>query len=163
MPAYWIDSDVLIQAANDSYQFDFAPGFWEFFAERIRNGELCMAAEVKRELERRDDDVHKWVCAQPDSFIVEQDDAVQAAYTEVADFVAKGPYGSTHKRGFLKRADGWLIAHARVAGGVVVTRERRAGPGTDQVKIPNVCDQFGVNVLNQGELLRRFGVKLVRG
>lgn len=161
MPAYWLDADVLIQAANDAYQFDVAPGFWEFLEEQIANEQFCMPKEVERELSARDDDVYRWVRQQPDGFIVDQDAAVQTTYRGIADYVNNGPFGPGHKRGFLRKADGWLIAHAQVVGGVVVTRETRAGG--DQVKIPNVCDQFGVQVINQGELLRRFNVRLIRG
>jgi Domain of unknown function (DUF4411) len=163
MPAYWLDANVLIQAANDAYQFDVVPGFWEFLEEQIGNGQLCMPKEVERELSGRDDEVYGWVRRQPDRFIVEQDEAVQANYTAIADWVNNGPFRPEHKRGFLQKADGWLIAHARTANGAVVTRELRAGEGALQVKIPNVCDQFGVESINQGELLRRFNIRLVRG
>lgn len=61
MPAFWLDSDVLIQAANDAYQFDLAPGFWEFLEENIANHTFCMPREVLRELEERDDELHAWV------------------------------------------------------------------------------------------------------
>lgn len=80
-------------------------------------------------MSQRDDDVYQWVCRQPDGFIVEQDDVVQTAYGAIADYVSNGPFGPEHKHSFLRRADGWLIAHARVARGIVVTRETRAGEG----------------------------------
>ena len=162
MPAYWLDSDILIQAANDAYQFDVVPGFWEFLNNHITQGEFCMPKEVERELAERDDDVYQWVRQQSNEFVVEQNQNVQRVYTDIADYVSNGPFGADHKRGFLRRADGWLIAHAQVTNGIVVTRETRAGDGTQQVKIPNICDQFGVASINQSELLRRFGVRLIQ-
>mgnify|MGYP001547325637 CR=1 FL=1 len=129
MPAFWIDSNILIQAARDAYQFDFAPGFWDFLEENIANENFCMPKQVEIELSRIDDQVYEWVRAQPDGFIVEPSEEVQAAYGDIADHVVNGPYKEESIKGFVRKADAWLIAHAQVSGGRVVCRELRGGAG----------------------------------
>jgi hypothetical protein len=47
---------------------------------------------------------------------------------------------------FLRGADAWLIAHAKVLGGCVVTREAKKGIGAKKPMIPNVGEDFGVVV-----------------
>lgn len=121
-----------------------------------------MPKEVFLEIRNRDDELHKWVKEQPANFIVEPNEDVQTTYASIANFVATGPFRSSSIRGFLAKADGWIIAHASVSDGVVVTRERKTGPGSQEVKIPNICEEFGVQFMNQAELLRKFSVKLVR-
>ena len=162
--AYWIDSDVLIQACNDAYGFDFAPGFWEYFEEQIDAGEFFLPDTAARlEIFKQDDELTAWVKARRSGFIVLPNKNVQEAYVEIADAVNNGDYSESSKRGFLRKADGWLVAHARVDEGVIVTRERRPGVGSRVAKIPNVSDLFNVRVINQGDLLRENGVRLVRG
>ena len=60
-------------------------------------------------------------------------------------------------RQFLAKADPWLIAHAIASGGKVVTQETRADEASPRVKIPNVCDFFGVESLNMDDMLRELG------
>ena len=64
------------------------------------------------------------------------------------------------RRRFLDRADPWVIAHAGVDGGTVVTSEVRVPENSGKVKIPNVCDQLQVPVrsINVYQMLRELGV-----
>ena len=61
---------------------------------------------------------------------------------------------------FLAKADPWLTAHAIAGGGKVVTQETRVGDNSRRVKIPNVCDFFGVESLNVYEMLRELGATI---
>jgi hypothetical protein len=158
--AHWLDSDVLINAKNDAYGFDFAPGFWEFLSDGFANGQFSLCDAVAQEIFQRDDELANWVRALPDGAIVIQDRAVQSEYQPIADHIESGEY--PNRRKFLAGADGWLIAHARFDGGVVVSQETRAGAGPE-AKIPDIGTRFGVNVITRGQLLRNFGVRLIRG
>lgn len=162
MPAYWIDANVLMEAANGSYGFDLAPGFWEFMDEQIENGAFCVPQEVVIEISSRDTDLKEWMDDRPDTFVAEATREIQEKYQEIADHVSNGGFEVHEKRKFLNGADGWLIAHAKISGGKVVTQEVRTGLGARAVKIPNVCDVFDTSVINRDALLREFGVRLVR-
>ena len=74
----------------------------------------------------------------------------------VSEYVREA-YAQNPMRQFLAKADPWLIAHAIASGGKVVTQETRAGENSKRVKIPNVCDAFGVESLNMDDMLRELG------
>jgi len=56
-------------------------------------------------------------------------------------------------------ADPYIVAHAEVHKRVIVTDEKRKGPGFAgrNAKIPNVADEYGIDYVNFNELARREG------
>lgn len=56
----------------------------------------------------------------------------------------------------MDRADPWIIAHAIDKGGAVVTHEQRNPKASSKVKIPNVCEHFGVRCIDVYQMLRGF-------
>jgi hypothetical protein len=59
-----------------------------------------------------------------------------------------------HADEFCRKADAWVIAHAMASDGadVVVTHEtERSVKG--KVKVPTVCDEFGVKWINLYQML----------
>lgn len=158
--AHWLDSDVLINSKNDAYGFDIAPGFWEFLEEGIGDQRFLLPDAVRKEIYERDDELADWVRALPNGSIVMPNQQVQAAYGPIADHVQNGDYPNKAK--FLAGADGWLIAHAQVDEGIVVSQEIGAGQGPD-AKIPDIGQRFGVDVVRRHEFMQELGVRLVRG
>ena len=63
------------------------------------------------------------------------------------------------KADFAAKADGWLIANARLNGMVLVTHEVLAPDARKSVPMPNVCAQFGVAYVNTFEMLRDLGTR----
>lgn len=61
---------------------------------------------------------------------------------------------------FAKGADGWLIAYAKAKGCVVVSNEKFEATVRSKVKIPNVCQAFGIPYVNTFEMLRAVGIRL---
>jgi len=53
-------------------------------------------------------------------------------------------------------ADPWVIAHAMAEGAVVVTKEQFA---PRRIKIPDVCQAFGVRCMDDFQFLREVGVR----
>jgi hypothetical protein len=84
----------------------------------------------------------------------------QAAVGAITVYVL-GKYPRAQADLFLAKADPWVIAHALVDKGTVVTHENRVADNSSVPKIPNVCDHFGIESINTFELLIRLGVKLV--
>lgn len=56
---------------------------------------------------------------------------------------------------FLRGADPWLIAKAKVLNAVVVTHEVLVPETAKKIKIPNVCEKFGIQYMNTFQLLRK--------
>ena len=89
---------------------------------------------------------------------IQPDWSTQAESKRVSEYVRETyAQNQNQMRQFLAKADPWLIAHAIAGGGKVVTQETRAGENSRRVKIPNVCDFFGVESLNMDDMLRELG------
>ena len=157
--AHWLDSDVLINAKNDAYGFDIAPGFWEFLEEGFGDQRFLIPDAVRGEIGQRDDELAEWVRNLPDGSIIMPDQQVQRVYGDIADHVANGGYPNHRK--LLEGADGWLIAHARVDSGIVVSQEVTAGRGPD-AKVPDIGQRFGVVTIRRQKFMQDHGVTLVR-
>ena len=161
MPDYWLDSNVFIEGKKGPYGFDIAPRFWELIDEMIEGGRISCPTRVLRELLDGQDDLSAWARERRNSgLFIEADPAVQEATAQVIQLVATHYPDNQARRRFLDRADPWVIAHARVDGGTVVTSETRVPDNSLQVKIPNVCDQLQVQVrsINVYQMLRELGV-----
>jgi hypothetical protein len=161
LPDYWLDSNVFIEGMKGPYGFDIAPRFWELIDEMIEGGRISCPTRVLRELLDGQDDLSAWARERRNSgLFIEADPAVQEASAQVIQLVATHYPDNQARRRFLDRADPWVIAHARVDGGTVVTSENRVPDNSFQVKIPNVCDQLQVQVrsINVYQMLRELGV-----
>ena len=62
------------------------------------------------------------------------------------------------KHEFASAADGWLAAHAKVHGAVLVTNEVFDANVRRRVPLPNLCKQFDVDYGNTIDMLRGLGV-----
>ena len=162
MPDYWLDSDSFITPKNGPYGFDIAPGFWDFIDQKGAEGIICSPILVYHELVDETDDVlAKWARErQTTSLFVEPDEAVQAEFKEIADYV-NGRYERSQAGEFLDGADPWVIAHARAGGGEVVTFEVPA-PASKRVKIPDVCAYYNIPWTDTYRMLRKLGFSLVQ-
>ena len=152
---------MFIEGKKGPYGFDIAPRFWELIDEMIEGGRISCPTRVLRELLDGQDDLSAWARERRNSgLFIEADPAVQEATAQVIQLVATHYPDNQARRRFLDRADPWVIAHARVDGGTVVTSETRVPDNSLQVKIPNVCDQLQVQVrsINVYQMLRELGV-----
>jgi hypothetical protein len=157
MPDYWIDTDSFIRAKNEAYGFDLAPGFWKAIDQKAAEGIIASSTMVYHELiDEGTDDLAEWAKQRETSgLFIEPDEAVQIQVKEIADYV-NDRYKPHKAQEFLAHADPWIIAHAKVGGGQVVTFERRADPNSSspKVKIPDIGDYFGVKCIDLWNLLR---------
>jgi hypothetical protein len=78
---------------------------------------------------------------------------VQEQYGRIANFIYSNN-ARRHADEFCSKADGWVIAHALAADGenVVVTHETKTRT-KGKVKIPRVCDAFGMKWINVYQML----------
>ena len=162
-PTYLVDSDVFITAKNLYYSFDLCPGFWQSVLHHHRRGRVFSVDRVRNELlaGHKAEDLVRWVRNEvPDTFFVPVGtSAVVRAYQDVMLWVQRHPRYFDHaKAKFAAGADGWLVAYARVHGAIVVTNEQSAPQSRKEVKLPDVCDQFGVRPSNTFTMLRALNV-----
>ncbi len=161
---YLLDSDVLITAKNLYYAFDLCPGFWNSLIHYHGEGRVFSVDRVRNELlvGRSDEDLFQWVKNDvPEEFFLPVDTAeVARVYTEIMLWVQRHPhYFDPAKAKFATGADGWLVACAQVRGAIVVTNEQPAPASRKTVKLPDVCDEFGVAQQSTFAMLRALGAR----
>ena len=163
MTEYWLDSGALIESKKRWYRFDVVPGFWSFIDAKVAEGVICSPVRVYDELVAwTDDALAAWAREREGMpHFSEPDKAVQEFLGEVTDHVTSTFGAVKAATDFLDGADPWMVAYAAVHGGTVITLETGAVPGkTAKVKIPVVCDQFGVQWDSLFEMVEKLGMRL---
>jgi hypothetical protein len=146
---YSIDTSALLDGWIRYYPPDVFPPVWDRLSVLIEDDRMIAPDEVREELKRKLDGVHKWARGQKKLF-VPLDPNVQAAAAEVL----RAHPRLIDNRADRTSADPFVIAIARTRGAIVVTGERR----TDSLKrpnIPDVCQAIGVPCLGMMELFRK--------
>lgn len=117
-----------------------------------QKGVVFSTTEVKREIEKIDDDLLKW-CKGKNFFKVPNEDVQQ----RMKEILEKYPNLIDPLKG-RSIADPWVIAHAGSEGAVVVTLERKATK-TGQVKIPDVCEKEEIECIDIYDLIKRLKIE----
>lgn len=150
---YIIDTCSLV-AMSETYPKDVFPGVWEKVDGLIDQGAILSVEDVYEELSSKDDEVFQWAKLRGSIFkglgSSIQNSAIEILQTHANLLDLKNNKSS---------ADPFLIATARVHGGVVVTEEDFSG-GIHKSKIPDVCRDYKVECINLLEMLRREELKL---
>lgn len=150
---YVIDTCSLI-AMTETYPLDVFPGVWSKVDELIDTNILISVEDVLVELSSKDDEIHKWAKSRGDIFR-ELDGDVQSSAIEILNSHPNLLDIKNRK----SSADPFLIAVARVSGGIVVTEEVYSG-GPDRPKIPDVCKHYNIDCINLLKMLRNEQLKL---
>jgi predicted nucleic acid-binding protein len=161
---YILDTSVFIQAYRSYYHFDIAPGFWSALIQHASTGVLLSIDRVKDEIDRGKDDLTQWANSHFHGWFESTAvDDVFATYREVIQWAkAQSQYIDAAKDEFAgaKNADAWVVAYAKAKGCVVVTQEKSAPQSKSTVKIPDVCNAFGVTPIDTFEMMRRLRIRL---
>ena len=151
MADFWLDTDTFIRSKNEAYGFDLAPGFWKLIDQKAKEGIIASSITVYRELVKGKDYLAEWTRQRENSgLFVIPNKQVQDQNKLIVSYVNR-TYAPHKVQTFLKGADPWMIAHAKVDGGEVVTFETRGG---SEIKIPDIADEFHVRCINVWDLLR---------
>ena len=160
MTRYCLDANVLIESARGPYGFDIVPAFWTWLDEQATSGSIYSSTFVYDELAGGDDELAEWVRERRGTpLFVAPEEEVQSFVGVISDYVV-GAYPAIHAQHFLDGADPWVIAHAKVEGAIVVTREKPVPSNSKKVKIPNVCAHFSVPRIDTYELMRALNLRL---
>ena len=146
------------------YAFDICPGFWKCLLRHHREGQVFSVDSVRNELlaGRSTEDLVQWVRNEvpKELFLPAETANVAQVYTNIMMWVQRHPAYFAHaKAKFATGADGWLVAYAQVHGATVVTNEQPAPASRRDVKLPDVCDEFGVPRESTFDMLRALRAK----
>ena len=159
MTDYWIDSSVFIEGRKGPYGFDIAPRFWSLLDDLIADDRIACPLTVYDELLEVPDELREWAQARRASgLFVEPSTEVQLELATIVEHVTQRYPDNQARRRFLDRADPWVIAHATTHGDAVVTLEDWVSRTSQQVRIPNVCDQLNARCITTYDMLRELGV-----
>ena len=155
-----LDADVLIAAHRNYYAPDLCPGFWDCLSHFLFSGRLLIIDRVYVEIDHPQELV-SWVrhVSAGSPVNTSASDVVQA-FTDIMNWVQhNSQFTPVAKGAFATKADGWLVAYSVVNGTCVVTNERFDPEVRKDVKLPNVCRQFGVDYQDTYAMLRDIGAQ----
>lgn len=145
---YIFDSGPIIDFKH--YYEDVFISLWDRFEELIENGKILSSIEVYRELKQRDDDAaaiankYKSIFLKP---LIEEQQYVKEILIKHSELIR-----FKNIAGGAPVADPFIIAQAIVNKATLVTTEKFK-PNAHNV--PNICKEYGINVLN----LKEFFIK----
>ncbi len=159
---FLIDANVFITAHRQLYPFDIAPGFWEQLVEKA-SGKIIIIEEVQKEILKGQDILVEWYETEKTKFqilgIPDQD--VIESYKKIINSVNDNEqYKQSVKDKFASSADSWLCAHGLASGETIVTLEKYEAESKKKIKIPNVCEEFGINYIDLLQFMREIGIRL---
>jgi hypothetical protein len=147
---YIVDSNVFIQGKNFHYNFSFCEGFWDWVHEGHDKGVVFSIDKVRAELVagKKGDEARNWAESMPSGFFLEdvRDSQVMAAYRQVMDWANGDKHylpAALARFAEAKRADAFLLAHARAHGTIVVTQELSQPEKKKEVPIPDAAIKIG--------------------
>ena len=161
MSLYIVDSNFFIQAHRAYYPLDVMQSFWIKVKQLADEGKIKSIDKVKIEIYSKashEDELKGW-CEDnlPDDFFLDTSSSIND-YTEIV--VWANSMSNYYKRSAIEEflatdlADPWLVAHAKANNCIIVTYEKSEPNRKSRIKIPEVCNQFGVKYINTVELLR---------
>lgn len=155
---YCLDANVLIQAWQKYYNPDFCPDYWKLLNELGLKDIIFIPEMVYNEIVRTEDDLSKW--------LKESKIPIKRIDETVANNL-KYIYNSNPSHKFLvdntrnrSLADPWIIAHAITENAIVVTKEDKITVmNSKKIKIPNVCENMGINWINDFDLVKELNIQ----
>jgi hypothetical protein len=163
MARYWLDASVLIEAHRKTYPIKIVGSFWIWLNGQIQDGIIVCPRLVYKEIAEVDghkDDLAHWMRVRKGKGLcIPASRAVQETVGKIKVHVYEN-YDHVEAWEFSKGADSWVIAHALVDNGIVVTRESTLHPHAKKVRIPDVCSHFGIKCINTLEMLRQLKARI---
>ena len=156
---YCLDANIFISAKNGPYGFDIVPSFWQWIDRTVSEGKIYSSIFVCDELCKGTDYLAGWAKERRSSgLFVEPSKSVQEAYGLVAERVL-AMYEPYSAQPFLDGADPWSISHGIADGSTLVSFEALVSPRKTIVKIPNICQVFGIRPVSTYTMLRECGAR----
>ncbi|MDR0820287.1 MAG: DUF4411 family protein [Endomicrobium sp.] len=148
---YLLDANVFIESCKNYYSFDIVPKFWETITAEHKNDKLFSLQSVREEILKQDDELSEWTKPLPKSFFLSETSDVMKKYAEIQQHIRQSnQYTEQAKEEFAQsdNADPYLIAFALTNGYKLVTMEKFNSNKKNKVLIPNICETFKVECIN---------------
>lgn len=145
---YCIDTNSIIDARHKLYPPDLFPGLWLKVEGLIMQGRLCAPEEVRRELEKKDDDTKKWARSQGGLFVQDSSDLIRETQRIMAQFPHLVNITTGRSAG-----DPFVVALAKIHGHTLITEERKSG-NISHPRIPDVCAAYAMKWIKFTQLIR---------
>jgi hypothetical protein len=160
---YWLDASVFIEAQNRTYPIGIVDSYWRWLAGQVEAGRIVCPKRVFQEIvegHERQDDLAKWFQARRgDGLCIASDRSVQKQVGIISTHVFS-VYRSHQAMRFSDGADPWIIAHAQVDDGTVVTQESSLRPNSHKVRIPDLCRHFNVRCIDGLQMMKDLNAKI---
>lgn len=150
---YVLDSNVFINMQRH-HPLDVFGSLWAKMSDAIDSGIVISCEEVLDELSIGNDDLIKWAKLRNGAFLTSGADIQRI----VREILQKYPALVTGTRK-ANSADPFVIALARQKGYTLVSDEAWAGNG-QPIKIPNVCEAYGVRLIRFVDFLREVKISI---
>jgi hypothetical protein len=136
------------------YPSDIFETLWDKLTSLINDGVLISCEEVLDELSIGGDALSDWAEGRRHIF----EPSEQEVQKLVREILTTHPGLVTSSNNQTIGADPFLIAHAKIKGITLVSEEKIGTNGA--IKIPNVCESYGVRAIKFFELLRELKIKV---
>jgi Domain of unknown function (DUF4411) len=157
-----VDANVFIEAHQKSYPIEIAEGFWKWMSSHVVDGTIVCPRMVYQEIAEntdRRDLLSLWFQTRRDmGLCIGSNKPIQDHVGLINDYVF-AKYNGPHGIMFSKGADSWVIAHALVDRGIVVTQESNLHPNASKPRIPDICKAFNVPFMDRLQMLRKLNAK----
>lgn len=151
---YVFDNSPLSALFRNYYRRRF-PSLWRRFDDLVVDGDIVSTREVLREIEDGpDESLREWATQNGELFTIPnaEEGAFVARIYAVPHFQQNIERQKMLKGG--RNADAFIIAKAALTEGTVVTMERLR---ENAVKIPNICDHFGIPCMTLEDFMESEG------
>jgi hypothetical protein len=159
---YWIDANTFIWGARDPFPMPGMMAYWNWFEKQVAAGKIIshkkVIVEVLAGTKKTDTDpLISWVRSRKDKLADATPDLkeCQELVGQLSEY-SLVKFGMAKTIEFTRGADLWLIARAKLDDGAVVTQESDKKP----VRIPTVCNQFGVPYKTIFQMNRELNIRL---
>ena len=162
---FCLDTSCLIEANNRYYAFDILPRFWDLILECSKEEIILIPEIVYEEIEKYQgkDELLEWAKNHKDTLFKKMSSEVFRLNGDISNYVYEH-YKEDKASQFLDSGDPLIIAYAKVNGLILITHEKyinlshsankKDGKFISEVKIPNICEKFGVEYKNLFDMLR---------
>lgn len=162
MSSFVVDTNFFIQAHRAYYPIDVVPSFWERVCNLSNNEKIISIDKVRSEIYRNEDQLKNWCIGNLNDTFFKATDGVIDAYSDVVNFAQSMSHHYTPHalNQFMQaeHADSWLVSYALYNKVGLVTYETSEPNRKKTIKIPDVCNYFGIRFLTPIQMFRELGV-----
>ena len=162
---YFLDSNILIAAKNETYPFDVFPSFWNCMEKAIKSRKAIVLDVVKKEILKGRDELEIWLRKLNPQVIYTNEQIIIDAYSNVLEYAySLDSIKSSAKDDWFRTmdiADPWLIAAAMAYNGKIVTNETDIKLNVKKrLIIPNIASYFCIECIKVPQMYRELNMMI---